>query len=304
MAIIPQTDLAPGGPHVSRLVVGLWRLESWNLSPTERLDWLYAVLELGFSTFDLADIYGDYTCERLFGEALALAPSVRDQMQLVTKCGIQLVSPNRPSVSIKHYDTSAAHVIASVEQSLALFHTDRIDLLLIHRPDPLMDPDEIATAFSQLHRQGKVLHFGVSNFLPSQFELLASRLDVPLVTNQIEISVLRLDAWHDGTLHLCQRYRVAPMAWSPLGGGRLFTDAGAQVGHLRKVLAEVGADLGGASIDQVALAWLLQHPAGIVPILGSGKVERLERAAAALNLQLGRQQWFSIWRAATGRDVP
>jgi len=185
-----------------------------------------------------------------------------------------------------------------------MLRTDRLHRLLIHRPDPLLDPDEVAEAFAELRRAGKVLHFGVSNFTPSQFELLASRMDFPLVTNQVEISVLHMDTLHDGTLDQCQRLGIAPMAWSPLGGGRLFRGEDEQATRLRRALSAVGEALGGASLDQVALAWLLRHPARILPILGSGKVERIRKAVHAEDLQLSREQWFAIWSASKVEDVP
>jgi predicted oxidoreductase len=277
---------------------------SWHLSDVELLDLIHACVDLGITTFDLADIYGDYASEGIFGRALALEPGLRERIQLVTKCGIKLVSDYRPEHRLKHYDTSQEHILASAEHSLRKFHTDRLDLLLIHRPDPLMDADEIAGAFSQLRASGKVLHFGVSNFSPAQFDLLASRLDFPLVTNQVEISVLETDLLHDGTVDQCQRLRIAPMAWSPLTGGRLFGDGDPQAVRVRQALVEVGEQLGGATLDQVALAWLLRHPARIVPILGSGKLERLRRAAGALEYELSRQQWFTIWTASKGHEVP
>jgi predicted oxidoreductase len=277
---------------------------SWHLSDVELLDLIHACVDLGITTFDLADIYGDYASEGIFGRALALEPGLRERIQLVTKCGIKLVSDRRPEHRLKHYDTSQEHILASAEHSLRKFHTDRLDLLLIHRPDPLMDADEIAGAFSQLRASGKVLHFGVSNFSPAQFDLLASRLDFPLVTNQVEISVLETDLLHDGTVDQCQRLRIAPMAWSPLTGGRLFGDGDPQAVRVRQALVEVGEQLGGATLDQVALAWLLRHPARIVPILGSGKLERLRRAAGALEYELSRQQWFTIWTASKGHEVP
>ncbi|MFN2289712.1 MAG: aldo/keto reductase family oxidoreductase [Anaerolineae bacterium] len=301
---VPGLQLAPGGPQVSRLVWGLWRLAGWHLCDAELLGLVHACLDLGITTFDLADIYGDYACEGIFGRALALEPGLRQRIQLVTKCGIKLVSDRRPSHRIKHYDTSQAHILASVEHSLRMLHTDHLDLLLIHRPDPLMDADEVAAAFDDLRGSGKVLHFGVSNFSPGQFDLLASRLDFPLVTNQVEISVLDMDLLHDGTVDQCQRLRIAPMAWSPLAGGRLFDGDDAQAVRVRQALAEAGEQLGGATLDQVALAWLLRHPARIVPIVGSGKIERLRRAAGAFEYQLSRQQWFTIWTASTGHEVP
>lgn len=301
---VPELDLAEGGPRCSRLAVGLWRLASWRLSDAEILDLIHACLDLGITTFDHADIYGDYTCEALFGNALARRPSLRDRMQLVTKCGIKLVSANRPEHRIKHYDTSQQHIIASAENSLKVLRTDRIDLLLIHRPDPIMDPGQIARAFSALKQAGKVLHFGVSNFTPSQFDLLASCLDFPLVTNQVELSLMNMQVLHDGTVDQCQRLGVSPMAWSPLGGGRLFQEDGKQAVRLRRALRAVGDQLGNASLDQVALAWILRHPARIVPVLGTGKIDRIQKAAQAVGLELSHEQWFTLWAASTGEDVP
>lgn len=301
---VPTMEIAPGGPHFSRLVPGLMRLASWGFSPAERLDWIMACLEMGMTTFDHADIYGDYTSEVLFGEALALQPAVRQRMQLVTKCGIKLVSANRPDHRVKHYDTSQAHILASVENSLRALHTDYIDLLLIHRPDALMDADEVAEAFVKLKAAGRVLHFGVSNFKPWQFDLLASRLPFTLVTNQVELSVMALEVLHDGTLDQCQRLRLSPMIWSPLAGGQIFSGGGERAGRVRAALAEVGQECGGATADQVALAWILHHPARPVPVLGSGRLERLRQAAGAVDLMLTREQWYAIWRASAGTDVP
>lgn len=296
--------LAEGGPVCSRIALGVWRLAEWRMSPAELRGLLHDALELGITTIDHADIYGGYTCEGLFGEALAAEPALRERMQLVTKCGIKLVSPNRPAHTIKHYDTSRAHIVASVEHSLRELRTDRVDLLLLHRPDPLLDADETADALLELHQAGKVLAVGVSNFTPSQFELLASRLPIPLVTNQVEFSVAHLDPLHDGTFDQLQRLRVAPMAWSPLGGGGLFRDQSDQAQRLRAALTTIGEQLGGASIDQVALAWILRHPARIVPVLGTGNRDRVRAAAGAADLQLSREQWFAIWSASTGTEVP
>ena len=301
---VSQIYMAAEGPQVSRLALGLWRLASWGLSDGELLDLIHTAMDLGITTFDHADIYGDYTCEALFGRALALEPSLRARMQLVTKCGIKLVSANRPTHVIQHYDTSKAHIVASAENSLRMLKTDHLDLLLIHRPDPLMDPDEVAEAFTMLRHSGKVLHFGVSNFTPSQFELLASRLELTLATNQVELSVQNMEVLHDGTVDQCLRLGISPMAWSPLGGGGLFRADTEQTERLRQALSAVGEALGGASVDQVALAWILAHPACIVPVLGTGKLERLQKAAQAEALALSREQWFSIWRASTGTDVP
>ena len=301
---VSQIDMADGGPQVSRLSLGFWRLVEWGMSDSQLLDLIHASLDLGITTFDHADIYGDHVCQELFGRALALEPALREKMQLVTKCGIMLASPNRPQHALKHYDTSRAHILASVEESLRALGTDRIDLLLIHRPDVLMDPDEVAEAFTALRQVGKVLHFGVSNFTPTQFDLLASRLDFPLVTNQIEVSVLFLDLLHDGTVDQCLQRGIAPMVWSPLAGGRIFFEDSEQATRVRQALQAVGQELGGAPMDQVALAWLLAHPVRFLPVLGSGKIERIQSAIGAEALHLSREQWFAIWSASAGMPVP
>jgi predicted oxidoreductase len=302
--MVPQLDLAKGGPRVSRIALGLWRLGDWGLGDVGLLDLIHACLEAGITTFDHADIYGGYVCEALFGHALRRSPGLRKRMQLVTKCGIKLVSANRPEHGLKHYDTSQEHVIASVENSLRTLGTDWIDLLLIHRPDPIMDADEVAGAFLTLRESGKVLHFGVSNFSASQFDLLASRLDFPLVTNQVELSVVNMEVLHDGTIDQCQRLGISPMAWSPLGGGRLFREDTPQLKRLCAALDDVGEQWDGATADQVALAWILRHPARIVPVLGTGKIDRVRRAARSVAIDLTREQWFSIWSASAGRPVP
>jgi predicted oxidoreductase len=302
--MVPQIALSKHGPDVSRVVHGLWRLAEWNKGKREIVDLIQSCLEKGITTFDHADIYGDYTCEDRFGSALAEAGIDRSAIQLVTKCGIKLVSANRPAHRVHGYDTSCSHIIASVEDSLKCLRTDYIDLLLIHRPDMLMDPREINEAFVRLRQSGKVHYFGVSNFLPSQFEMLASKLDVPLVTNQIEYSVLNLNAHADGSIDLCQKLEICPMAWSPLGGGRLFEDGSDRAKRLRETLRRIGRDLGGASMDQVALAWILKHPAKFVPVLGTGKADRIKRAVEALDLELSLEQWFEIRRDSLGQDVP
>lgn len=300
---VPSLSLQKQGPVCSRLVLGAWRLANWQMTTLEIQQLLHTCLELGITTIDHADIYGDYTCEGLFGAVLKAEPGLREHLQLISKCGIQLVSPHRPAHTLKYYDTSRAHILNSVDNSLRQLQTDYLDLLLIHRPDPFMNADETAAAFIQLVRSGKVRSVGVSNFTPSQFELLQSRLDFPLVTNQVEISIMHLEAFLDGTLDQCQRLRIAPMAWSPLGGGALFQGSDLKAERLRKVLTDVGNQLNGASIDQVALAWLLSHPANIVPIIGSGKLDRIRSAAAATALTLTREQWFTLWTASTGCEV-
>jgi len=291
-------------PGFSRISLGMWRLNDWKFTGKQLLDFVSRTLELGLTTIDHADIYGGYSCEEQFGKALSLQPSLRQKMLLVTKCGIKLVSPNRPEHAFHGYDTSKAHILKSVENSLRNLKTDYLDVLLIHRPDPLMNADVVATTFSELKQAGKVRYFGVSNFSPFQFDLLQSRLDFPLVTNQVEVSVLKMDALHDGTLDQCQQLRISPMAWSPFGGGELFSGTSEKAVRVRNEIQKIGDELGGKSIDQVALAWLLLHPSHIVPVIGTGNYERVQSAAGALNIHLSRDQWFRIWTASAGNEVP
>lgn len=288
---------------VSRIIYGLWRLSEWDMSTQELVVHIEHCLKLGITTFDHADIYGNYTCEKLFGEALALKPELREEMEIITKCGIKLVSENRPDHALKSYDTSKKHILASVEQSLENLQTNYIDVLLIHRPDPFMDPVEVAEAFIQLKKEGKVRHFGVSNFKRSQFKMLQSYLDFPLVTNQIELSVAHLENFKDGTVDLCQEERITPMAWSPLAGGAIFSDTDERMTALRKKLEKIAAELGVTSIDEVMYAWLYNHPAHILPVVGSGKVKRIEAAIHALEIKLTREQWFDIYQTSKGHEI-
>lgn len=291
-----------GSLQLSRLVFGVWRLGDWQLSTAETQALIEKNLALGVTSFDHADIYGDYTCEHLFGKALAQSPELRHKMEIITKCGIKLISKNRPDHKIKYYDTSRDHIIASAETSLQNLQTDHIDLLLLHRPDPLTDPEEVADAFRKLKAEGKVLNFGVSNFSPVQFDMLNSYLDEPLITNQVEISALCLDQFKNGTIEHCQLQNIYPMAWSPLGGGAVFTGQDEQAARVREVLTRWSEEKG-KSIDQLLFAWLLMHPAKIIPILGTGKIERVKKAAQALDLTLTRQEWFELWQASEGMEV-
>ena len=301
--VSPRIQIAPNGPEFSRIVLGLWRLADWQMAPQQRVSFLEQALELGINTIDQADIYGNYQSESLLGEAIALAPHLRRQFQFVSKCGIKLVSAKRPAHGIQHYDTSAAHIIASAEQSLRAMQIEQLDLLLIHRPDPLMNADEMAEAFRQLQDSGKVRYFGVSNFTNTQFELLASRF--PLVTNQVELSLMHMQALHDGSLDLCQRLRISPMIWSALGGGRLFSaehEQSEQGRRVNQVLARLAAELG-VSTATVALAWILQHPSSPLVLTGSGRMLAVREAVAATRLILSREQWFALWCASAGKNV-
>jgi predicted oxidoreductase len=286
---------------LSPIVAGTWRMASWKWTPQECLRWIEGCADMGVTSFDLADIYGAYTAEALFGDGLALAPSRRDQLQLVSKCGIRLLHPSFPDTRVKHYDSSGAHIVRSVENSLRALRTDRLDVLLLHRPDALLDADEAAEAFERLRAAGKVLAFGVSNYTPSQFALLHAR--TPLVTNQIELHALRPAPIADGTLDQCQQLRLRPMAWSPLAGGALLTGTTPEAMRVRSALEQVSAARG-VSVATVAYAWLLRLPSAPIPISGSRRLEALREAMAATDLTLDRQEWTNIFVAATGKDLP
>lgn len=288
----------------SRFIHGSWRLADWNYSPPETLELIEHALERGITTFDHADIYGSYTCEKLFGEALREKPSLREKMELVTKCGIVLRSKQRPDHKSHHYNTSKTHIIQSVENSLRDLQTDYIDVLLIHRPDPFMDPADTADAFIKLKQSGKVRHFGVSNFKDAEWRMLESYVPFPLVTNQLELSASKLENFQDGTLSLCQEKRVAPMAWSPLAGGSIFNGTEEKNRRLRHTLKEVGSEIGAESLDEVLYAWLTSHPARIMPIIGSGKKERIDAAVRALDFKLTHDQWFAVLQSSMGHDIP
>ncbi|MEI4802207.1 aldo/keto reductase [Bacillus sp. FJAT-51639] len=288
----------------SRIIQGFWRLAEWNMTDQELLSFIESCMEMGITTFDHADIYGDYTCEALFGKALQLKPSLRDNMQIVTKCGIAPPSSKFPERYVAHYNTSTEHILKSAEQSLQNLNTDYIDVLLIHRPDPFMNPAEVAEAFSRLKQEGKVRHFGVSNFLPSQFNMLSSYLDFPLITNQIEVSVMQLEHFEKGTIEQCQENRISPMIWSPLAGGEIFKKESEPILRLRHTLEKIATDCDISEIDSIMYAWLLAHPANMLPIVGSGKLERIKTAVEATKLTLDRQQWFTIFESSNGHPVP
>ncbi|MEY1638956.1 aldo/keto reductase [Tenuifilum osseticum] len=288
---------------LSPLVWGHWRLPEWNLSQHELLYLTQQCIDIGITTIDSADIYGNYSCEKLFGDALALKPEVRNQIQIVTKCGIRLISERFPDVTTKHYDYSYDHIVSSVEQSLKNFRTDRIDLLLLHRPSPLLNPEEVATAFNHLKSTGKVLHFGVSNFLPHQTELLQSFLNIPLEVNQIEVSPLQLEHLHNGNLDYLMQKRIIPMAWSPLGGGSILNPKSETEKRIAKTIHKISEETN-LLPEQVAISWLVTHPAGIIPVVGSGKFERIKNAFLALKTKLTTQQWFQVYSASIGKEVP
>lgn len=282
----------PQGPIFSRIISGAWRWHTVSQDTVAKL--IQTSLDEGITTFDHADIYGDHGNEEIFGNVLKKNSSLRDKMELVTKCGIKFSSTKRPKTWVKHYDTSKNHIIWSVENSLKMIGTDRFEALLIHRPDPLLNPTEVAEAFSQLRQEGKVLHFGVSNFTPSQFTMLQSFLSFPLITNQIEISLSRVDSLFNGDLDLLMQHKTSAMAWSPLGGGKLMANE-------REMFSK--ASKYNASYSQLSLAWLLKHPSTIFPVIGTTKPERITEAAKSMEIKLDRQDWFEMLQWATGSEV-
>lgn len=298
--VCPRAQTRGGGLALSRIVAGMWRMTEWGMSAEQRVAFIERCLALGVTSFDHADIYGDYGVESLFGEALRLQPSLRSRMEIISKCGIKLVSPQRAQHGIQHYDTSAAHITASVDNSLRQLGTDYLDLLLIHRPDPLMDFDEVAQTFDGLRQAGKVRHFGVSNFSRHQFEALDKR--ITLATNQVEFSPLHTAPLFDETFDGLQDAGVAPMIWSPLAGGRLFSTGEGQADHLRLVIKTIADDLG-QPFASVVFAWIMQLPCRPIPLTGSGRIEAIEVAVAGTQFTLSRPDWFTILRAARGHDV-
>lgn len=288
---------------LSRLAYGVWRLsEAADTSAPAVAGRIQACLDQGITTFDHADIYGGYSCEALFGAALRAQPGLKARMEIVTKCDIMLLSDQRPDNRVKHYDTSSAHVQASVDRSLHNIGVDAIDLLLIHRPDPLMDHHALGACLDGLIQSGKVRAAGVSNFMPWDLDLLQSAMKNRLLTNQIEIGLMQTRGFVDGQMAHAQRLGLPVMAWSPLGGGRLFGQEAAAL-RLRPALQRI-ASAQGVDETAVAIAWLLHHPARIIPVLGTNDMQRIARMQDALRVTLDRQTWFELYSLANGVEVP
>ncbi|MBF9042336.1 oxidoreductase [Rhodobacterales bacterium HKCCE4037] len=292
--------IALGDIEISRIVYGMWRVaDEDDTSPAHVQAKVEACLEQGITTMDQADIYGGYTAEAILGAAFKAAPGLRDKVELVTKCDIVAPVGRYVDRRLKHYDTSAEHISASVDNSLKDMATDRVDLLLIHRPDPLMDHVETGACLDRLVASGKVRAVGVSNFRPWAWELLQSAMETPLVTNQIEMSVLHHAPFTNGDVAFHQRQGQPLMAWSPLAGGALFGAEGAAV---RTVLERIGSDHG-VGADAVAVAWLLRHPARIIPVMGTNNMNRIKHLSDAVKVELDREDWFEIYTAALGHEV-
>jgi len=301
---IPEIQFHNTLRPMSRLIYGAWRLaDDSDTSDRHIQAKIEACLVQGIHTFDHADIYGDYRCESLFGRAFAAMHDARALCRHITKCDIALKSAQFPARRVKHYDTTAGYITTSVENSLSRLGLQQLDLVLIHRPDPLMNAAETGAALDALIDSGKTKAVGVSNFRPWDWALLQSRMRHPLVTNQIEISLIHHMPMTNGDLASLQTLGVHPMAWSPLAGGQLF-DPTHPVG--RRVLPRLTALAGQWQVEPsaLALAWLLAHPAGIVPIVGTNALSRIERLNECFSVRMDRETWFELYELALGHEVP
>jgi predicted oxidoreductase len=285
---------------LSPIIAGAMNWGVWdkNLKTKEMENLIHICFENKITTFDHADIYGSYTTEAQFGKALSNSKIKREQIQLISKCGIQMLAEKRNN-TIKHYDYSKDYIIWSVENSLKNLKTDFLDVLLLHRPSPLMQADEIAEAVEKLKSEGKIIDFGVSNFTSSQTELI--RQKTPISYNQIQFSATDYQPMLDGSLDYMQLHQIRPLSWNPLGS--VFRQENMQTYRLRKLLAtlvskyEIGA-------DTILLAWILKHPAHIIPIAGTVNVARIQSLMKATELQLSQEDWFAIWTESMGNEVP
>jgi predicted oxidoreductase len=297
--------------HVSALAYGGWRLAGSEGSPAATsnepgIRALHAAVEAGFTFFDFADIYAGGRCETIFGEALRASPGLRNRLIIATKCGIRRPGDNHPDAPYR-YDFSRSYLLQSVEGSLQRMGLTEIDLLMLHRPDYLMDPAEVAGVFIDLRQSGKVREFGVSNFRPSQVVALQQACPFPLVVNQVEISLFKPDTLEDGTLDQCLERGLTPMAWSPLARGALVQPPSEEPDPRRRAVLtclQQMAQAKGVTPAGLALAWLLKHPAGIIPIVGSANPQRIAEQAEAGSIPLSREEWYQLREAAHGGRLP
>lgn len=282
-------------------IVGCMRWGIWgeNFTTSQYEQKINQCLEIGLDIFDHADIYGHYTTEAEFGNALKGNTNLRSQIKIITKCGINMLTPNRPQHAIKSYDTSAAHITKSVEQSLQNFHTDYIDTLLIHRPDILIDVEEVGATITALKKAGKIKSFGVSNFTTSQVALLQKY--IPVEHHQVEISVTNLNAFENGILDQCQLEKIEAQSWSPMGNG-IFTENTDQHSRILAQADSLSKEYE-CSINQILLAFIYAHPSQIVPVIGTTKFERISKAKKAMEIELKREDFYKLWTASTGKEV-
>lgn len=285
----------------SRIIQGCMTWGKWGkqLNTNQMVALMHHCIKQGISTFDHADIYGDYSTEADFGYAFAKASIPRESIQLISKCGIQYMGDARPELNVKHYQYDADYIIWSAERSLRLLQTDYLDLFLLHRPSPLMQASEVAKAFEQLRAQGKVKNFGVSNFAPSQVSLIKTGAEVS--ANQIEYSLTQHTAMHDGSLDYMTIQNIIAMSWSPLGS--VFKENSEQTQRVKKALVPLCKKYN-ATQDQILLAWVLKHPAAVHPVIGTTNPERVTQAVKALEINLEREDWFTLLVASQGHKVP
>lgn len=286
---------------LSRIVYGMWRLSDDQDTSTAHVQAkIEACLEQGITSMDQADIYGGYEAEEVLGNALKVAPALKDKIEIVTKCDIVAPAGRYSDAPCKYYDTSRAHILASVDHSLRLMDVDKIDLLLVHRPDPLMDHRETGAALDEVVASGKVRSVGVSNFKPWDWSLLQSAMETQLCTNQIEISLVAHEAFTNGDIATLQEKGIAPMAWSPLGGGSLMSQS---TNQLRDKMQEIAAETE-TDAASVAIAWLLRHPANILPVMGTNTLSRISKFSDALAVDMSRTRWYELYTLALGHEVP
>lgn len=285
----------------SNIALGFWRLLDWGLSDRELIYFLEQCLDLGITTMDHADIYSNYKAEERFGRALKERPDLKNKMEIITKCGIVYKSS---TARVKYYNYSKDYIIQQVDNSLKNLGVDTINTLLLHRPSEMLNTYEVSEAFDTLYKSGKVRNFGVSNFLPEQYRTLKQYLDVPLVTNQIELSPLNMENMENGVLDLALQEKIPPFIWSPLAGGKIFTGTDEAEVRLRKTLEIIREEIGANDIGEVVFAWLLSHPANLIPITGSGEIDLVKTPVNALQYKLTLEQWFMIWTAVKGHKVP
>jgi len=296
--------------RVSRLSYGCWRIaENGEADYAAGREAVLAAVDAGFTFFDHADIYCSGHSEIAFGRALKEVKGLREQLVIATKCGIR--KPGEPAGAPVRYDFSKDYILNSCDASLKRLGIETIDLYQLHRPDWLCDPFEVAHAFSKLRQSGKVREFGVSNFSPSQVAMLQAALPFPILSNQVEISLMQLGTFTDGTLDQCLERRMTPMAWSPLGAGLLGDGARSLLPGQMKydpvrvvaALDKVAKELG-TTRTALALAWLLKHPSKIVPIVGSPNPVHIRNSVDCLNVNLTREQWYTLLEAARGEQLP
>ncbi|WP_395654563.1 aldo/keto reductase family oxidoreductase [Flavobacterium sp.] len=285
---------------LSPIIAGVMNWGVWdkNLNTKEMNHLIHLFFENGISTFDHADIYGGYTTEAAFGKALTESKIERKKIQLITKCGIEHIFENRPKNLVKHYNYSKDYIIWSAENSLKNLQTDYLDVFLLHRPSPLLQADEVAEAVEKLKSDGKILSFGVSNFTPSQTELLRQKTEISF--NQIQFSATNHEAMLDGSLDYMQLHKITPMAWNPLGV--VFRENTEQTQRLKLLFSKL-VDKYHVGSDLILLAWILQHPANILPVAGTINVSRIQQLMKAKSLVIDTQDWFAIWTESMGKKV-